>query len=677
MKPLRDLIHEIHRRSLWQVLGIYLVASWAVLQVVDTLGGALNLPDWFPSFALALLIVGLPVVLATAFVQEGGPGHHAAETPGEGAATTGGSAGGASEAAPAQDSSTAVRLFTWGKAFTGGVLAFALWGVVAAGWVLFGAGTRAEPVVVAGGGEPRLVVLPLENLTDDPDLDVLGRLAADEIGREIDRRQPVAVVPSSTLASAMRGLGGDPPVRAVADAVRATHAFAGTVSRIGDQLRFEVELVDPASGDRIRIVEPVAGPVARTDSLVTALAGRAAAEAVVAFNPTAAPWVGDMSSPTSVTAYQAFSEQIDAFCRGDNPAAIAAGRRALAESPQFVASIYNLIVAYNNNGQRGPVTDSLFDVLEGLRGQMTRNEELSIDSRRAWWDGDIERAGRAFEEAYRLDPVGRVGGLFEYKIEMGEMTEAARLLEEMNLPGPCPFPGYYTRGMRVYSYLGRYQDELDLVHEYHALYPGRWVLYEAEALIGLGRDAALDSLLRTLEDQPLEVRANRKGGVVSELRAHGRVQAADSLTEATLAELTGPQTRPELILARAGVYYYARRFEESYADLRALEAALGPSPASLRRYGPETMADVAVVFVRVGRDEEASAFSAALDGYFGERPNTLMGAHAMIAAARGDAGEAVRLLQAGAGAFLGTIHREPAFDLIRDDPRFVAATTPR
>ena len=38
MEHLRQLIREIHRRSLWQVLGIYLVASWAVLQVVDTLG---------------------------------------------------------------------------------------------------------------------------------------------------------------------------------------------------------------------------------------------------------------------------------------------------------------------------------------------------------------------------------------------------------------------------------------------------------------------------------------------------------------------------------------------------------------------------------------------------------------------------------------------------------------
>ena len=44
--PLRRFIREIHRRSLWQVLGIYAVASWAVLQVVDTLGGAFRLPEW-------------------------------------------------------------------------------------------------------------------------------------------------------------------------------------------------------------------------------------------------------------------------------------------------------------------------------------------------------------------------------------------------------------------------------------------------------------------------------------------------------------------------------------------------------------------------------------------------------------------------------------------------------
>ncbi len=31
----------------------------------------LNLPEWIPGFAVVLLMIGLPIVLATAFVQEG------------------------------------------------------------------------------------------------------------------------------------------------------------------------------------------------------------------------------------------------------------------------------------------------------------------------------------------------------------------------------------------------------------------------------------------------------------------------------------------------------------------------------------------------------------------------------------------------------------------------------
>ena len=71
MSRLKRLIQEIHRRSLWQVLGIYLGGAWVALQGVEALVSVLGLPDWVPGFALVLLIVGLPIVLATAFVQEG------------------------------------------------------------------------------------------------------------------------------------------------------------------------------------------------------------------------------------------------------------------------------------------------------------------------------------------------------------------------------------------------------------------------------------------------------------------------------------------------------------------------------------------------------------------------------------------------------------------------------
>ena len=116
--PRKRFIREIRRRSLWQVLGIYLLASWAVLGGVDTLGDVLGLPDWFPPFALALLIVGLPVVLAIAFIQEGGRGHYKeyAEADRSGP-----------ENEPV-DQTVPSRLFTWHNALLGGLGALALVG---------------------------------------------------------------------------------------------------------------------------------------------------------------------------------------------------------------------------------------------------------------------------------------------------------------------------------------------------------------------------------------------------------------------------------------------------------------------------------------------------------------------------------------------------------------------
>ena len=56
----RKVLREIHRRSLWQVLGIYLAGSWGVLQAVDFMTGFAGLPEWTPSFAFVLLLIGLP-----------------------------------------------------------------------------------------------------------------------------------------------------------------------------------------------------------------------------------------------------------------------------------------------------------------------------------------------------------------------------------------------------------------------------------------------------------------------------------------------------------------------------------------------------------------------------------------------------------------------------------------
>ena len=163
MSRLKQLIHEVHRRSLWQVLGIYVLGSWIALQVVDVLANNVGLPTWFPPFALALLIIGLPIVLATAVVQEG-----------VGTKAESDALGPSSPADEPSDVSTAPmashhRLFTWKNAIIGGVAAALLWGGFAAGWFLFGRSGSAEAVaevpIAEEAEEDRrsIAVLPLAN----------------------------------------------------------------------------------------------------------------------------------------------------------------------------------------------------------------------------------------------------------------------------------------------------------------------------------------------------------------------------------------------------------------------------------------------------------------------------------------------------------------------------------
>ncbi len=61
MSGFKRLIQEIHRRSLWQVLAIYVAASWVVLEAADVMVSRLSLPEWVYGAAFVLLLVGLPI----------------------------------------------------------------------------------------------------------------------------------------------------------------------------------------------------------------------------------------------------------------------------------------------------------------------------------------------------------------------------------------------------------------------------------------------------------------------------------------------------------------------------------------------------------------------------------------------------------------------------------------
>jgi TolB-like protein/Tfp pilus assembly protein PilF len=233
---LKKLIHEIHRRSLWQVLGIYLVGSWVALQVVDVLANNFGLPVWFPPFALALLVIGLPIVLATAFVQEGvATGRELpAMSPGAGAAPGSAGAGG---------------LFTWRNAIAGGVAAFALLGVVTAGWWIFGGGPVPEPGIAeanaAGATALRSVaVLPFVTRSAVEEDLYFADGMHDDLLTQLSKIDALTVI---SRTSVQKYRDTDMGIPAIAEELGVATVMEGGIQRSGNRVRVNVQLIEAAT----------------------------------------------------------------------------------------------------------------------------------------------------------------------------------------------------------------------------------------------------------------------------------------------------------------------------------------------------------------------------------------------------------------------------------------------
>src|SRR5687768_8799601 len=104
-----------------RVILVYLAASWIVLQVTGALRDALKLPEWVSPVALILLLAGLVVVLATAWVQSHPLTPHR-EAAGEVPESHELDLGGLKDAVKQGQ----LPHLTWGRAAMGGVFAFAL-----------------------------------------------------------------------------------------------------------------------------------------------------------------------------------------------------------------------------------------------------------------------------------------------------------------------------------------------------------------------------------------------------------------------------------------------------------------------------------------------------------------------------------------------------------------------
>ncbi len=65
-----SLFKELKRRNVFRVAIAYLVVAWLLAQVSATLENALNMPPWFDTMVVSLLLIGFPIALFFAWVFE-------------------------------------------------------------------------------------------------------------------------------------------------------------------------------------------------------------------------------------------------------------------------------------------------------------------------------------------------------------------------------------------------------------------------------------------------------------------------------------------------------------------------------------------------------------------------------------------------------------------------------
>lgn len=218
---MKRFFQELRRRNVYRVAAIYIIVAWAVMQVIDVFMEFMPLPPWTPSLVFVLLVAGFPVALVLAWAFELTPQGLRPDT-------------------SVQPSLEKHRNRAWDWLIgLGLVIVVAYWGLER--WQQ----TKSPPEETSGFIDS-IVVLPLDNLMNDPGQGYFVEGMHDALITELSRIAALRVV---SRTSALRFRDTDKSLREIASELDVDAVIEGSVLRVGNQVRINVQMID-AVNDR-------------------------------------------------------------------------------------------------------------------------------------------------------------------------------------------------------------------------------------------------------------------------------------------------------------------------------------------------------------------------------------------------------------------------------------------
>ncbi|MEM7283972.1 MAG: adenylyl cyclase, partial [Pseudomonadota bacterium] len=222
---MKSLFVELKRRNVFKVGVTYVVLSWLLIQVADTLVPILGLPDAVSKIILLLLILGFPLAVFFAWAYELTPDGIKKEEH--------------------VDPQTSITHITGRKLdfIIIAALSIALTYFVVKEYWLPPPGPEAPNAAVV-----TIAVLPFANTSDDGAVDYFSDGMTEEVLNVLAGVEGLRVT-SRTSAFAFKN--SDKDLRTIAEQLKVDHVLEGSVRKIEDRLRININLIHVATDSQL------------------------------------------------------------------------------------------------------------------------------------------------------------------------------------------------------------------------------------------------------------------------------------------------------------------------------------------------------------------------------------------------------------------------------------------
>jgi TolB-like protein/tetratricopeptide (TPR) repeat protein len=499
---------ELKRRNIYRVGAVYAVVAWVLLQLAANVAPILDLPPWIARTVLLLLVIGFPVALVFAWVQQLAP-----------------------ESGPARASTGKLDWFIAGALVL--VIALVSYEQLASSRDVGATESERDGVATARtasatqAGAVSIAVLPFANLSSDPEQGFFSDGMTEEITGALAKIADLRVV---ARTSAFQFKGENKDMRAVGLALGATHLIEGSVRKAGTRVRITAQLIKTDDGTHIwteNYDRELTDVFAIQEDIATAISG--ALRMPLGLAPGERLVANRSIDPESYQQYLRAKPLVRLRAQGV-PEAIKILEPLVARNPNYapawalLASAYGLTPNYHRNG--------------------------SLDELRRVADEFLPKGEAAARRAIQLDP-----GLADGYASLARV-QAARgkylLAEDLNskaLALDPDNPDTLTPYSNLLAVVGRLKEALAMKQKLRALEP--FVpSFTADVAETLWLNGQNDDAIAMLKGLPL-TNFNRMSDLAMIYTSMGRYgEAADILQEVSLPS-NNPNFPPEMLAAAA------------------------------------------------------------------------------------------------------------------------------